>query len=51
VEEHWDSGARDMRVTLAHPETLRADATVNGVTTFDLGEHGAGRVKRPGLSR
>ncbi|WP_373425373.1 patatin-like phospholipase family protein [Variovorax boronicumulans] len=51
VEEHWESGARDMRTTLAHPETLRADATVNGVTTFDLGEHGAGRVKRPGLSR
>jgi NTE family protein len=51
VEEHWDSGARDMRNTLAHPETLRSDATVNGVTTFDLGEHGSGRVKRPGLSR
>jgi NTE family protein len=51
VEEHWEAGARDMRVTLAHPETLRADATVNGVTTFDLGEHGSGRVKRPGLSR
>ncbi|ADU37852.1 patatin-like phospholipase family protein [Variovorax paradoxus] len=51
VEEHWESGARDMRTTLAHPETLRADATVNGVTTFDLGEHGPGRVKRPGLSR
>jgi NTE family protein len=50
VEEHWESGARDMRTTLAHPETLRADATVNGVTTFDLGEHGSGRVKRPGLS-
>jgi len=49
VEEHWDSGARDMRTTLAHPETLRADATVNGVTTFDLGEHGAERIKRPGL--
>lgn len=51
VEEHWEAGARDMRVTLAHPETLRADATVNGVTTFDLGEPGSGRVKRPGLSR
>jgi NTE family protein len=50
VEEHWDSGARDMRTTLAHPETLRADATVNGVTTFDLGEHGAERIKRPGLT-
>lgn len=50
VEEHWDAGARDMRTTLAHPETLRADATVNGVTTFDLGEHGAERIKRPGLT-
>jgi len=51
VEEHWEAGARDMRNTLAHPEALRSDATVNGVTTFDLGELGAGRVKRPGLSR
>ena len=51
VEEHWEAGARDMRRTLAHPETLRSDATVNGVTTFDLGEPGTGRIKRPGLSR
>ena len=51
VEEHWEAGARDMRCTLAHPETLRSDATVNGVTTFDLGEPGLGRVKRPGLLR
>jgi NTE family protein len=51
VEEHWEAGARDMRRTLAHPETLRSDATVNGVTTFDLGEPGVERVKRPGLSR
>jgi NTE family protein len=51
VEEHWEAGARDMRRTLAHPETLRSDATVNGVTTFDLGEPGLGRVKRPGLLR
>lgn len=51
VEEHWESGVRDMGKTLAHPETLRADATVNGVTTFDLGEPGTGRIKRPGLSR
>ena len=50
VEDHWESGMRDMRNTLAHPEALRSDATVNGVTTFDLGEPGAGRVKRPGLS-
>ena len=51
VEEHWEAGARDMRRTLAHPETLRSDATVNGVTTFDLGEAGIERVKRPGLAR
>ncbi|MBT2334726.1 patatin-like phospholipase family protein [Variovorax paradoxus] len=51
VEEHWEAGARDMHKTLAHPETLRSDATVNGVTTFDLGEPGVVRVKRPGLSR
>lgn len=51
VEEHWEAGARDMRRTLAYPETLRSDATVNGVTTFDLGEPGVERVKRPGLSR
>jgi len=51
VEEHWEAGARDMRRTLAHPETLRSDATVNGVTTFDLGEPGVERVKRPGLAR
>jgi NTE family protein len=51
VEEHWEAGARDMRRTLAHPETLRSDATVNGVTTFDHGEPGVERVKRPGLSR
>ena len=50
VEEHWEAGARDMRRTLAHPETLRSDATVNGVTTFDLGEAGIERVKRPGLA-
>ena len=51
VDEIWAAGARDMRRTLAHPETLRSDATVNGVTTFDLGEPGVERVKRPGLSR
>jgi NTE family protein len=51
VEEHWEAGARDMSRTLAHPETLRSDASANGVTTFDLGEPGLGRVKRPGLLR
>jgi NTE family protein len=49
VEEHWEAGARDMRNTIAHPEWLER-ATQDGVTTFDLGEHGAERIKRPGLT-
>jgi NTE family protein len=47
VEEHWLAGARDMINTLRHPEALRSDAQTNGVTTFDLGEPGSIRVKRP----
>jgi NTE family protein len=47
VEDHWEAGARDMRATLAHPETLRSDASANGVTTYDLGEPGIARIKRP----
>lgn len=47
VLEHWEAGARDMRATLAHPEALRSDVQSNGVTTFDLGEPGNMRVKRP----
>lgn len=48
VEEHWEAGARDMRNTIAHPEWLQS-ATENGVTTFDLGEPGPGKVRRPGF--
>nr|WP_256354343.1 patatin-like phospholipase family protein [Variovorax sp. dw_308] len=47
VEEHWKAGARDMICTLRHPEALRGDVQTNGVTTFDLGEPGQVRVKRP----
>jgi len=47
VEEHWEAGARDMLCTLGHPEALRSDVQSNGVTTFDLGEPGQIRVKRP----
>ncbi|RYF66449.1 MAG: patatin-like phospholipase family protein [Comamonadaceae bacterium] len=47
VEEHWEAGARDMRATLARPEALRSDVQTNGVTTFDLGEPGTIRVKKP----
>ncbi|RYF69456.1 MAG: patatin-like phospholipase family protein [Comamonadaceae bacterium] len=47
VEEHWAAGVRDMECTLAYPEALRSDVQSNGVTTFDLGEPGAIRIKRP----
>jgi len=47
VEEHWEAGVRDMRTTLAHPEALEGVAQQNGVTTFDLAEPGAARIKRP----
>lgn len=47
VEEHWEAGVRDMRATLARPEALRSDVQTNGVTTFDLGEPGTIRVKKP----
>ncbi|RZI93980.1 MAG: patatin-like phospholipase family protein, partial [Variovorax sp.] len=47
VEEHWVAGERDMRATLARPEALRSDVQTHGVTTFDLGEPGTIRVKKP----
>jgi NTE family protein len=47
VQEHWEAGLRDMRITLGHPEALRTDGGVNGVTTYDLGEPGAERIRRP----
>ncbi len=46
VREHWQAGMRDMQATLAHPEWLRSEAR-NGVTTFDLSEPGAARVRHP----
>jgi NTE family protein len=48
VEEHWQAGGRDMRMTIAHPEWLQS-ATENGVTTFDLCEPGPGKVRHPGF--
>jgi NTE family protein len=49
VTEHWEAGARDMRSTIAHPEWLQSSSSANGVTTFDLTDPGAGRVRRPAL--
>ncbi|RYF42411.1 MAG: patatin-like phospholipase family protein, partial [Comamonadaceae bacterium] len=48
VLEHWEAGMRDMRNTLAHPEWLQSE-TSNGVTTFDMSEPEAARVRRPTL--
>ncbi|MDQ2138522.1 DUF3734 domain-containing protein [Alcaligenaceae bacterium B3P038] len=47
MEEHWDAGMRDMHMTLTNPAALRRGGDVNGVTTFDLGEGGTVRIKRP----
>ena len=47
VEDHWEAGLRDIRATLNHPELLQEASQVNGVTTFDLAEPNAHRVRRP----
>jgi NTE family protein len=47
VDEHWDAGLRDIRNTLDHPEWLEGAAQPNGVTTFDLTEPNARRVRHP----
>ena len=46
VTDHWAAGVADMQSTLAHPEWLLR-ATDNGVTTFDLTEPDAARVRHP----
>lgn len=47
VDEHWDAGMRDICNTLDHPEWLLAASQTNGVTTFDLTEPNARRVRHP----
>jgi len=47
VDEHWEAGWRDICNTLDHPEWLESASQVNGVTTFDLTEPNARRVRRP----
>ena len=49
VLDHWQAGMRDMRCTLAHPEWLRSQAH-NGVTTFDMSDADAVRVRRPEMA-
>ncbi|MFZ3357349.1 MAG: patatin-like phospholipase family protein [Xanthobacteraceae bacterium] len=38
MEEHWDSGYRNARQTLSHPEVLELPDRLEGVRTFDVGE-------------
>jgi NTE family protein len=38
MEEHWQTGYRNARETLAHPEVLELPNRLQGVRTFDCGE-------------
>ena len=38
MEEHWLTGYRNARQTLANPEVLELPDRLEGVRTFDLGE-------------
>ncbi len=48
MTEHWQAGARDVHRALSHPELLQSESA-NGVTTFDLTEPNAVRVRRPAM--
>jgi NTE family protein len=39
VLEHWQSGQRDMRDTITHPEWLKSSGQDEGVTQYDLTQH------------
>jgi len=41
MEEHWQSGYRNARQTLANPEVLQLPDRLEGVRTFDIGEERA----------
>ena len=47
VQDHWEAGARDMHITMSNPAALKGVAQQNGVTTFDLADPSAVRIKRP----
>ncbi|MDM0010910.1 patatin-like phospholipase family protein [Variovorax sp. J22P168] len=47
VEEHWEVGQRDMRRTLDHTGVFESHAQSDGVTTYDLADPAAIRIKRP----
>jgi hypothetical protein len=41
MEEHWQSGYRNARQTLANPEVLQLPDRLEGVRTFDIGQERA----------
>ena len=41
MEEHWQTGYRNARQTLANPEVLELPDRLEGVRTFDIGEERA----------
>ena len=47
VDEHWQSGERDMRRVLEDPQALRSTGKAPGVTVFDLKGPGQLQVKHP----
>jgi NTE family protein len=40
MEEHWQSGYNDTVRTLRHPEAIARPENAEGVSTFDIAEHG-----------
>ena len=40
MEEHWRAGYHDTVRTLRHPEVLQRPENLEGMFTFDLGQHG-----------
>src|SRR5262249_50279409 len=51
MEEHWQSGYRNARRTLANPEELQLPDRLGGVRTFGIGEGRAWQriVREPGF--
>ena len=47
VEEHWEAGMRDLERSFTNREWLRRVSHGAGVTTWDLGEPDAPRVRHP----
>lgn len=47
VEEHWEAGMRDLERSFTHRDWLRRVSHGAGVTTWDLGEPDAPRVRHP----